>query len=67
MNVIKGKKPTGRKWNLLLDAVFTIIKYKKDIIDNSIYIKFFSDGTVSYPTVSTDYVLNNTNNETEFP
>ena len=30
------------------------------------YIKAFSAVTVSYPTVSTDDVLNNTNNETSF-
>ena len=35
-------------------------------IDNSIYIKVFSEGSVSYLTVSTDDVLDTTNNETEF-
>ena len=44
-----------------------IIKYKKIIIDHSIYIKVFTDGTVSYPTVSTDDVFNTINNETSFP
>ena len=44
-----------------------IIKYKKSTIYHAIYIKFFTDGTVSYLTVSTDYVLNTTNNETSFP
>ena len=60
----KGKKPAGRQWNRLLDAVVTIIKYKKITIDHAIYIKIFSDVTVSYPTVSTDGVLNITNNNT---
>ena len=45
----------------------TIIKYKKSTTDNAIYIKVFSDITVSYLKVSTDDFLNSTNNETEFP
>ena len=64
MNGIKGTKPAGRQWNRLLDAVVTIIIYKKTTIDNAIYINFFSDETVSYITVSTDDVLNTTNNKT---
>ena len=67
MNGIQGKKPAGRQWNQLLDAVVTIIKYKKIIIDYAIYIKVFSGVTVSYFTVSTNDVLNTTNNETQFP
>ena len=43
-----GKKQAGRQWNRLLDAVATIKKYKKIIIDNAIYIKVFFDGTVSF-------------------
>ena len=39
----------------------------KSTIDHDIYIKFFSDGTVSYPKVYTDDVLNTNNNETPFP
>ena len=66
MNVIQGKKPAGRQWNRLLDAVVTIIKYKNITIDDAIYMKVFTDGTVSYITVSTDDVLNTTNNETSF-
>ena len=67
INGIQETKPYGRQWNLLLDAVGTILKYNKYIIDHAIYIKFFSDVTVSYLIVSTDDVLNNINNETEFP
>ena len=44
-----------------------MIKYKKSTIDHAIYIKVLSDGTVSYLTVTTDYFLSTTNNETEFP
>ena len=66
MNGILGTKPTGKKWNQLLDAVVTIIKYKKITIDNAIYIKVLSDGTVSYLTVSTDDVLKTNNSETFF-
>ena len=67
MNGIKVTKPSGRQWNIILDAVVNIIKYKKSTIDHSIYITVFSDGTVSYLTVSTDDVLNTTNNENKFP
>ena len=44
-----------------------MIKFKKRTIDHVIYIKVLSDGAVSHLTVSTDDVLNTTNNETEFP
>ena len=64
MNVIQGTKPYGQQCNRLLDAVVTIIKYKKSTIYHAIYIKFFTDVTVSYIAVSTDYLLNTTNNET---
>ena len=66
MNGIQGTNPDGRQWKILLDAVVTILKYKKITIDHAIYIKFFTDGTVSYLAVSTDYVLNTTNNDTAF-
>ena len=62
-----GKKPSGRLWNQLLDAVVTMIEYKKITIYLPIYIKVFYDGTVYYLVVSTDYFLNTTNNDTEFP
>ena len=58
------EKPAVRPWNRILDAVLTILKYNKSIIYYPIYIKVFSYGTVSYITVSTDDVLNTTNNET---
>ena len=45
----------------------TILKYKKSKIDHAIYIRVFTDDTVSYLTVPTDDVLNTTNNETSFP
>ena len=67
MNGIQGTKPAGRQWNRLLDAMVKIIDYKKSTIDHAIYIKVFDDGTVSYLTVSTDDVLNTTNNENVFP
>ena len=44
----------------------TILKYKKITTDHDIYIKLFSDGKVSYLTVSTGDVLNTNNNETAF-
>ena len=43
-----------------------MIKYKKITIDHAIYIKALSDETLSYIKVSTDDVLNTTNNETSF-
>ena len=67
MNGIQGTKPAGRQWNRLIDAVVTIISYKKRKNYHAIYIKVLSDGTVSYLTVSTDDVLNTTNNENSFP
>ena len=67
MDVIQGKKTAGRQWNRLLDEVVTILKYKKITIDHAINIKLFSDGTVSYLTVSKNDVLNTNNNETAFP
>ena len=66
MNVIQGTKPSGRKFNRLLYAVVTIIKYNKSTIYHDIFIKVFSDGTVSYLTVSTYDILDTTNNETVF-
>ena len=62
-----SKKPAGQQWNRLLDAVVTIIKYKKITIDHAIYIKFFYYIKVSYPTFPTDDVLNTTNNNISFP
>ena len=44
----------------------TIMKYKKRKIYHTIYIKVFSDRTVSYLTFSPDDVTKTTNNETEF-
>ena len=67
MNGIQGTKTAGRQRNRLLEAVVTIINYKKSKLDNYIYIKVFTDGTVSYLTVSTDDVLNTTNHENAFP
>ena len=63
---LRGGGGSGRQCNRLLDAVLTMIKYKKSTIYHAIYIKVFTDGTVSYLTVSTDDVLNTTNNETAF-
>ena len=63
MNGIQGKKTDGRQWNRLLDAVVSILKYKKITIYHAIYIKVFTDGTVSYITVSTDDIFNTTNNK----
>ena len=44
-----------------------MIKYNENTIEHSVYIKVFTDVTVSYITVSTDDVLDTTNKETEFP
>ena len=67
MNGIQRGKPAGLKCNRLLDLVVTILKYKRSTIDHAIYIKVFYDVTVQYITVSTDDVLNTTNNKTESP
>ena len=66
INIFLGKKTTRRQWNRLLDAVVTMINYKKSTIDHAIYIKVLTDGTVYYFTVSNDDVINNTNNDTAF-
>ena len=44
-----------------------ILVLKNITIDHAIYIKVFDNVTVSYLTVSTDDVLNITNNENSFP
>ena len=44
----------------------TIIKYKKITIDHAIYTNLFYDETVYYLTVSTNDVINTTNNKIEF-
>ena len=67
MNGNQGTKPSGRQCYGLLDAVVTIIEYKKSTIDHAIYINVFDDGTLSYLTVFTDDVLNTTNNKNSFP
>ena len=66
MNGIQEKKASGKYWNRLLDAMVTMIKYKKRTIDHAIYIKVLYDGTVSYISVYTDVVINTNNNEAEF-
>ena len=66
MNGVQRTKSYRQQWNRLLDALVSIIKYKKIKIDNAIYIKVLSGGTVSYLTVSSDDVLSTTNTETEF-
>ena len=58
-----GENPSGRQYNQLLDAMVTMIKYNKNTIYHTIYIKVFSDGTFSYLTVSTDDFLKNNSNE----
>ena len=67
MKGIQLTKPARQKWNRLLDALVTIMKYKKITIDHAIYIKVFYDETVSYIMVSTDNFLSTINNETAFP
>ena len=61
MNVIYETKPAGQQWN-----VVTMMRYKKRKIDHNIYIKVLSDVNVYYISVSTNDVLNTTNNELTF-
>ena len=51
MSGFQGKKPAGRQWTRLLDAVGTNIKHKEIKIDHTIYIKVLYDVIVSYITV----------------
>ena len=67
MNGIQGGGIDWWKWNILHDTLVTMIKYNENTIEHSVYIKVFTDVTVSYITVSTDDVLDTTNKETEFP
>ena len=57
-----GGVPSILKYNRLLDAVVTVLKYNKITIYHAICIKVLSDGTVSYIKSSTVDVLNPTNN-----
>ena len=66
INGIQGTKPYRQQYNQILDAVVTIIKYKKIRIDHAIYIIIFYDDIMSYLIFFTDDVLNTTNNETAF-
>ena len=65
-NAIHGTKPAGKEWNRVLDAVVTIIIYKKGKIDHVISMKVLSDGTVYYLKVPTYDAINTYNNEKEF-
>ena len=67
MNGIQVTKPDGQKYNRLLDAVVTILKYKKITIDHAICIKVLYGITMYHLTVYTDDFLNTNNNETGFP
>ena len=67
MSVIQGIKPAGRQYNQPLVTVLTIIKHNKSTIQNAIFFKVIYEVRVSHLMVSTDDVLNTTNNETEFP
>ena len=67
IKVIQGTKPSLLQYNRIFDAVVTILECKKIAIDNSIYIKVFSDGTISYLEFSTGDFVNTTNNYTSFP
>ena len=66
MDFIRGTKPSGWQCNRLLDAVATVIKYKKNTIYHAIYNKVFSYGALYYIIVSPDDVTNTTNIETYF-
>ena len=66
MNDIQGNKPSCRQWNILVYSAVNIVDYKRNIIYHYISMKLFSNGTVSYLTVSTYDVLNTTNNNEKF-
>ena len=59
-------KTSGIQWNIILDGVVKIMKYKKSTIDHAIYIKVFDDKTVPYLKVFVDDFINTTINETDF-
>ena len=66
MNGIQGTNPSGSQWNILLYAWVTVLKYKKITIDNAIYIKVSPDGNIYYLTFYTEYIMDTTNNVTDF-
>ena len=62
MNVIQGTNLVGRQCVVLLDYAVNIIVYKRSIIGHAIYVKLFSNGTISFLTVLIDAFLGTTNN-----
>ena len=66
MNLIQGTKLEGLQQNRLPDVVFTIPKHTKSTIYYAIYIKIFSDGSISYLAFSGVDFMNATNNDTSF-
>ena len=66
MNTIEVTKPRVRQCNRLLDATIKIIDNRKIKINHSIYVKIFSNDNLSDLTLSTDNVINISNNDEEF-
>ena len=66
MNTIEVTKPRGLQCNRLLDDTIKIIDNKKIKINHSIYVKIFSNDNLSDLTLSTDNVINISNNDEEF-
>ena len=50
---------------ILFHVVVTILKYRNNTFYHAICIKVFSNVTVSYPIVSTYYVINTTNDRVQ--
>ena len=66
MNGIQVTKPLVWHWKRPLDTVVKNIEYKKITIDHAMYVKIFSNGMVSYLTMSRGVVLNTRNNDVTF-
>ena len=62
MNGIQETKPAVQQFHSLFGVLVTILKYRKRKIDHTIYIKVFYLGTFPYLIVSTDDIINTTNN-----
>ena len=61
MNGAQEKKTAVQNFNCLLDAVLKVLKYRNIKIDHAIYIRVFSNETVSYFIVFTNDVIKNPN------
>ena len=69
LNALMEFKEQNQPSDNIIDSLMQwlqLLDIRKKTIIHAMYIKVLYDVTVSYPKVSTDDVLNTTNNKTEF-